>query len=310
MNRRIAVPALLITPLLLILLVLFLPTGSGKTETVFIPRGTSFAKAWQLMEDKGLSVSRWRFRAAYILNARLSGSLRPGLYELALPASPYRLARMLCTGDVARLTVPEGWTQREIAQVLKRKLGPSAYLDGLQEKTPDYEGRLFPATYRLDSGSARAVIKKMLDTFQKRTEKLKPTDQEIILASMIQKEGARVSEFPRISGVFHNRLKAGMLLESDPTLQYIVGKIRLTREILLNKSPYNSYLHRGLPPGPICNPGMEALKAAQNPEKHDYYFFVAKNDGTHYFSRDKREHFEAVKFYQLGQKTGFVPSPQ
>jgi UPF0755 protein len=293
---------------------LFLLSGgksAGKDLRVPVAPGSSGASLYTSLAKRGVVKSRTLFKVSLKLNAFFRGTIKPGIYEIKSGYSYYSLGKKFSSGDVALLTVPEGYTQREIARLIGKKTGRegSAYLSLLERGIPDYEGKLFPATYRLYTEDPEKLVKKMLETFNSRTGKLKPERNDIILASIIQSEGARVKEFRRISGVFHNRLNSGMKLESDPTLQYIVGKIRLTREVLKNRSPYNTYMYKGLPPGPICNPGLDAIRAAMDPEKHRFYYFVSKRNGWHYFSLDKWEHFRAVGHYQLGYDNGFVPEP-
>ncbi len=295
----------------IILVLLFGSTGTGEDRRISVPVGTNGFSLIQKLERRGVIRLRKLFLFSLKVNTLFSGEIKPGIYEIRGEYSYYSLGKKFCSGDVALLAVPEGYTQRKIARLIREKTGAgdSEYLFLLERGVPDYEGKLFPATYRLNSEDPEKLVKKMLETYILRTKKLKPGRNDIILASMIQSEGARVKEFRRISGVFHNRLKTGMKLESDPTLQYIVGKIRLTREVLKNRSLYNTYMYEGLPPGPICNPGLDAIRAAMNPEKHRFLYFVSKRNGWHYFSLDKWEHFRAVGYYQLGHDNGFRPEP-
>ncbi|WP_320169186.1 endolytic transglycosylase MltG [Maridesulfovibrio sp.] len=176
------------------------------------------------------------------------------------------------------------------------------------------EGYLFPETYmitRPKSDSGRTMVETMLKEFRKAADKAwngkppspKEIHRTIILASLVEKETGDASERNRIAGVFANRLKKGYLLQCDPTIIYGLGETfdgNLRKKHLGDKSnPYNSYQHRGLPPGPICSPGLDSIKAAITPEKHSYLYFVAKGDGSHYFSKSLKEHNEAVRKYQL-----------
>lgn len=176
------------------------------------------------------------------------------------------------------------------------------------------EGYLFPETYLLTrpkNESGKTLVETMLKEFHKAANKAwngkLPSPAEIhktiILASLVEKETGDASERGTIAGVFTNRLNKGYLLQCDPTIIYGLGETfdgNLRKKHLNDKSnPYNSYKHRGLPPGPICSPGLESIKAAINPEKHSYLYFVAKGDGSHYFSKSLKEHNAAVKKYQL-----------
>ncbi len=176
------------------------------------------------------------------------------------------------------------------------------------------EGYLFPETYLLTApkkDSGKVLVETMLKEFRKAAQKawngkLPDPDEihkTIILASLIEKETGDVSERRTIAGVFANRLQKGYLLQCDPTIIYGLGETfdgNIRKKHISDKSnPYNSYQHRGLPPGPICSPGLESIKAAINPEKHSYLYFVAKGNGAHYFSKSLKEHNAAVKRYQL-----------
>ena len=176
------------------------------------------------------------------------------------------------------------------------------------------EGYLYPETYLLTrpkNESGKTLVETMLKEFRKAADKAwngnLPAPAEIhktiILASLVEKETGDASERRTIAGVFANRLKKGYLLQCDPTIIYGLGETfdgNLRKKHLNDKSnSYNSYRHRGLPPGPICSPGLESIKAAINPEKHSYLYFVAKGDGSHYFSKSLKEHNAAVKKYQL-----------
>lgn len=176
------------------------------------------------------------------------------------------------------------------------------------------EGYLFPETYLLsppDRDRARVMVATMLDQFFTEAARAWPAGlpprneihKAVILASLVEKETGKASERRRIAGVFANRLKRGMLLQTDPTIIYGLGPDfdgNLRRSHLTDrKNPYNTYVHPGLPPGPICSPGLDALLAVIDPEPHSYLYFVAKGDGTHYFSTTLAEHNRAVHKYQI-----------
>ena len=177
-------------------------------------------------------------------------------------------------------------------------------------KSNSFEGYLFPDTYLLaEDVDAEGVIDKMVSEYnknitpsmRKRMIELGLSEGEILtLASIIEGEAIYDSERPRISGVYHNRLKKRMRLQADPTIQYIIedSPRRLLNKDLKIKSPYNTYLNYGLPPGPINNPGIESIKAALYPEKIDFLFFVARGDGYHTFTKTEKEHNLAKKEFQ------------
>lgn len=222
------------------------------------------------------------------------------------------------------ITLAEGLTLREIAHILAEK-EIIADTDSFLEQTTDteimtkyhipatsIEGYFFPSTYYLprDYG-ARRVIEKALDEFQKVMQHqpeifslshpyLKQHHDYLTLASIIEKETSVPEERWRISGVFHNRLKKHMRLESDPTTIYGIQNFdgNLVKQHLQTYTPYNTYVIQGLPGGPISNPGLDSIRAAYQPEDHTYFFFVSKNDGTHIFSETYEEHLKYVNQYQ------------
>ena len=164
--------------------------------------------------------------------------------------------------------------------------------------------------------NAGDIIKKMVSRFKEvydsnlkeKARRINLSDREVVtLASIIEKETGNPEERYLISAVFHNRLKRGMRLESDPTVIYGIKDFsgNITKKELNTKTDYNTYLIYGLPPGPIASPGKAALEAAVNPADDGYIFFVSKNDGTHHFSKDLEEHNRAVNIYQRGSKNNF-----
>ena len=173
------------------------------------------------------------------------------------------------------------------------------------------EGYLFPETYffpRIPNQDPYPILKALLDHFRATVAELPQSTNPdelhrmVILASLVEKETAVPSERGTVAGVYANRLRVGMLLQCDPTIIYGLGDTfdgNLRRSHLQDpKNPYNTYVHPGLPPGPICSPGAAALQAASNPEQHDLFYFVARQDGSHHFSRSLREHTNAVIKYQ------------
>ncbi|WP_269746207.1 endolytic transglycosylase MltG [Syntrophaceticus schinkii] len=237
------------------------------------------------------------------------------------------IVECISSGKVAgyRLAIPEGYTVKQIEDLLVQKgiadrelfqkaLGanyPLSFLEGISETGYErLEGFLFPATYELRPGmSEEEIIKLMLEKFQtvftpqlqQRADEVDLSVREIItLASIVEREAKLEEERPQVAAVFLNRLQRGMRLESCATVQYILGKQKetLTTKDLQNPSPYNTYLHTGLPPGPIANPGASSIKAVLYPADGDYLFFVARGDGSHQFSKTFREHQEAARKYQ------------
>jgi UPF0755 protein len=225
------------------------------------------------------------------------------------------------------LTVPEGTNLFDFERLLSTKkiAQPDEFraalrspqllseLASIDSSIRSPEGFLFPETYFFTKrDNAEKIVVSMVREFRRRfgqpeidrAKQVGMTVLEIVtLASLIEKETGQGSERPLISGVFHNRLKRSMLLQCDPTVIYALlleGQYQgyITRTNLKKESPYNTYVSPGLPPGPICNPGQDSLKAALYPEETDKLYFVSKNDGSHYFSATLAEHNRAVQTYQ------------
>ncbi len=314
--------------LLYALLVLTLPPNlRGERKQVVIPRGAPFKGVVRVLDEAGLLRSPTGFH----LMARLMGvteRVQAGEYELSTTMPPLVILHKLVAGDVMkyRVTIPEGYTVRQIALRLQElgiieeqeeflKLAFSAeFAAGLGIEGKSIEGYLFPDTYLLPKGvSPIEIIKTMVGKFKQvygpdcehRAVELGMTDRQIVtLASIIEKETGVSEERPLISAVFHNRLKRGIPLCSDPTVIYGIPDFdgNLRKKDLEQWTPYNTYLKKGLPPGPIANPGKSSLLAALYPAPVQYLYFVSRNDGSHYFSTTLREHNEAVWRYQQGGK--------
>ncbi|MXV77807.1 endolytic transglycosylase MltG [Candidatus Poribacteria bacterium] len=241
--------------------------------------------------------------------------LRAGNYQLSRDMSLNQILDEIKKGQITyqTFTVPEGKTAKAIAELWEMSdLGAAdLFIEAmqspelLQKYIPEgvsVEGYLFPSTYKFAEGStARTVVRMMLSEFEKRwdetlaeeAEALGFTRHEIItLASIIEREAASKEEIPIISGVFHNRLKDNWRLQADPTVLYALGEPKrlLTRADLAYVSPYNTYLNKGLPPGPIGNPGMASILGALRPEETEFYYFVATDEGKHHFSKTLAEH--------------------
>ncbi|MGD9018119.1 MAG: endolytic transglycosylase MltG [Desulfobacterales bacterium] len=300
------------------------PPVSGKEQLLTIAPGESFRSITRKLLALGLIRSPLRFR----ILARISGhhrNLKAGEYSFEGPSSPRNILERLVEGKVKlyRITVPEGSTLEQIAGIVEASglsdrdafLSAAAAVDpkkayGIDGAT--LEGYLFPDTYHLPKNSSAAdIIDTMVGRFKdvmtdkrrKRAENIGLSIHEVVtLASIIEKETGAPAERPQISSVFHNRLKRGMRLETDPTVIYGIKDFdgNLTRKHLRTPTPYNTYLIKGLPPGPIANPGEASIDAALYPAQTGYLFFVSRKDGTHHFSASLKEHQQAVRKYQLG----------
>ncbi len=243
----------------------------------------------------------------------LEKKIKAGTYQLEYSFSALPILLTLIQGKSAsiKVTIPEGLESGQIAAILEEKIFISAgkFLSLVKER--QLEGFLFPDTYFFSPHyPEEKVLETMFNQFERefnsqfleRAEELRLSKKEIVvLASLIEKEAAKDEERPYISAVFHNRLKKRMFLESCATVQYALGEHRrqLSYQDLKVDSPYNTYIHLGLPPEPICNPGLASLKAALYPAQTDDLFFVSQGNGWHYFSRYYNQH---LKNKQLRKK--------
>lgn len=298
------------------------PIGAAREVVIMIPRGVSFKLIAKELNSAGII----RNARDFSLLASVRGAhrrVKAGEYHFTTPVRPLAVLNQLVAGMTIqhRVTIPEGYTIEEIGILIERegvakkeefieKARDAGFVASRGLEGDSFEGYLFPDTYRLTKEApVEEIIDMMVARFKEvytesmdaRGAKLGLTRREIVtLASIIEKESGNSDERRRISAVFHNRMKRGIPLQSDPTVIYGIADFdgNLTRRHLRTRTPYNTYLLYGLPPGPIANPGKEALEAAVEPVKEGYLYFVSKNDGSHYFSKSLREHNRAVYKYQ------------
>ena len=282
-----------------------------------------FGKTAEMLFKEGLLRDPRRFY--YIARLmRVSSNVKVGEYEVRLNMSPYELLKVLISGKsvLHAVSIPEGYNIDQIADDLAAKNLVSkrefislardkhmARLLGLDEDT--LEGYLYPETYSFTHFTGdRVILKTMVDKFKEvynREIKFGADKQHmsmhevVVLGSIIEKETGAPEERATISSVFHNRLNIGMKLQSDPTVIYGKkgDKTNITKKDLVTPSAYNTYTLKGLPVGPICNPGKDAMLAAIEPADTKYLYFVSKNNGTHTFSKTYDEHRHSVVKYQL-----------
>lgn len=261
---------------------------------------------------------------------RFSGQdrlIKAGNYEIPPGTTPRGLLAKLVRGEEAlrALTLVEGWNFRQVRQALagddqlkpdSKGLTDEALMAQLGRPGVAPEGRFFPDTYTYAKGSSDlAVLRRALHAMDRKLEAawnqraadtpLKSADEALVLASIVEKETGRASDRAQIAGVFANRLRVGMLLQTDPTVIYGLGEKfdgNLRRRDLLADTPWNTYTRAGLPPTPIAMPGKASLLAAVQPERTKALYFVAKGDGTSHFSASLDEHNRAVNRYQRGQQ--------
>lgn len=315
------------------------PVQSGAhaliAPTLYIVQpGTSARRIAEDLEKQGI------VRSAYALRIlarwqQVSHRLQAGEYELSATMRPEEILHKIVEGQVKlySVTIAEGLTLQEIASVLETTglVSVSEFLAyarsarAVQEcgvEGKNLEGYLFPETYSFARGvSAQQIATALTREFHKNWKKISAEATQsrfsmleiVTLASIIEKETGSPNERPLIASVFLNRLGFGMRLQSDPTVIYGIanfdGNLR-RRQLDDATNPYNTYQIRGLPPGPIANPGAEALRAVLHPAQTKYLYFVARNDGSHYFSETYREHVNAVNLFQRNQHTKESPSTQ
>lgn len=296
----------------------------GPDKTFVVKNGDTFPQINFRLSKEGL-ISNTRVFHRYAQYKGVLTKFRAGSYTIPKGAKMGDVLETLVFGqpNLTSLTIPEGKNMYEVAKLvssagitseeefLQAARNPDL-ISSLQIEASSLEGYLYPETYKFAPNTpAKEVVKSMVDLFRRKTDGIDWTHpflskhQVVILASVVEKETGAKIERPAIAGVFTNRLKKRMRLESDPTTIYGIwsrykGNIR--KDDLLEMTPYNTYKIPALPIGPISNPSTEAIKAVLNPEANDFLFFVSKNDGTHEFTRSYQEHVEAVNVWQRNSK--------
>jgi UPF0755 protein len=295
--------------------------GAPSTVTILFPQGTTTAQIFHKLAETGV-VPDGRLAEIYYRLYRSRTRLQAGEYRFDRPTPIDDVINRMGRGEVVKysVVVPDGLTAEETFQLFwsrgiggpegfLRAMRETELLPGLTNGVSDLEGFLFPETYLVTrSTPARAVVDLMIAEFRKnftpemreKAQRLGLTlTQAVTLASIVEKESGLPREGPAIASVYLNRLKRGMRLQADPTVIYALRRAKkwngtLYRSDYAYDSPYNTYVYAGLPPGPICNPGLNALKSAVSPDKTDYLYFVADTSGGHRFSRTFEEHLAAI----------------
>ena len=305
----------------------------GAPVNVTVQQGESANAIGSKLQELGVIRSRRLFEVLVGLTG-VQNSLEAGEYEFDPGTTAIEAVRRIASGRTASrsVLVPEGRRVEEVAAIVEKAglTDQQSFLDSLlnhafytepflsQTGGAGFEGYLFPARYEFSRGAtAGQIIDAMLQGFQTNVaDKIQLEGQNltlsevVTLASIVEREAATASERPIIASVFLNRLKAGIPLQADPTVQYAIArdndsvakygwwKKALTLDDLKVDSPYNTYINAGLPPGPIANPGLDSIEAVIRPAQTNYLFFVAKNDGTHVFAETLQEHQRNVDQYQ------------
>lgn len=311
--------------------------GNRTVRDFTVRPGDSAASVAEKLQSAGLIKNSLTFRLMAEGKGK-AGELASGNFELSPSMRPSEILDVLASGKIKAgplMTIPEGWRAEEIAERISAKGLGSAdqFMTFVRTGRVDLqvlasrpsgatlEGYLFPDTYSTDAKtSADSIALRMIQQFDTRfTPEMRQKTQArgltihqmVTLGSIIEREAVVPSERPTMAGVFYNRLKLGMNLDTDPTVQYAITtvdrtspvkygwwKTDLTQQDLEVDSPYNTYKYPGLPPGPICDPGLASLTAAVEPESNDYLYFVARPDGTHAFARTLAEHNDNVAKYR------------
>lgn len=307
------------------------PEDPGREVVFAVEPGQRFADVADKLAEQGVVADALLFRL-YAKYTELGGKVKAGEFALSTGWTPGRVLEELTTsgGIQRKLSVPEGLTMRQTAKVVEdagfgtaesflRAARDKELLDKYAIPADTAEGFLFPETYlfsRRQDTDAAYVVEAMLKEFNRQIGNVWPGKplqgqdlfRAVILASIVEKETGAPEERTRVAGVFLNRLAKNMLLQTDPTVIYGLGEAfdgNLRRAHLDDpKNPYNTYQRPGLPPGPICSPGLASLLAVTAPEIHDYYYFVATGEGVHQFSKNLNDHINAVNRFQRNRKSG------
>lgn len=306
------------------------PASDDSSQAVFEVRPhESFKTIAGRLEDAGLIRSA-RFLELYARFTHVGSRVRVGEYAILRNARPRDVLAVITSGKSIEysVSIPEGFNIFEIADVFDKHgiinhdgflqivRDPALVHELIGDDAPSLEGYLFPETYSYTKFTTpQQIVRMMVSRFKENYAKVEALGTPplakhdmVVLASIIEKETGAPEERPLIASVFYNRLKINMRLQTDPTTIYGIwdrdgewnGKI--TKKDLLTSTKYNTYTFTGLPPAPIANPGFDALKAAAQPAQSDYLYFVSKNNGTHVFSKDLKDHVAAISKFQLDSK--------
>lgn len=302
-----------------------LSAHSEEIQLVITP-GMSFNEVTQRLGEYGLIKKELPWKIfGYLNNA--THTIQAGEYSFSTDTTPRRLLNKLVKGDTVQfsLTVIEGWTFKQLWGAVKQHNKimhtvntPAELLARLNLESRHPEGWFYPDTYYFPSGTTdveffRRAHQRMITILgqewpnRKEDVTLKSPEDALILASIIEKETGVESERAIVAAVFNTRLKRGMPLQTDPAVIYGLGELfngNISHKDLRTDTPYNTYLHKGLPPTPIALPGRASITAALQPADNEVMYFVSKGDGTHHFSLTYKEHWKAVKKYQINRNKG------
>ena len=308
-------------------LILYWPQNSHHSNSkISIRSGTTLTEITDVLFEENIITNKKIFKLAVKMLGK-EKKIPVGTFQLIKAKSNYQIIKQLMENspEIVKIRILEGWDLKKIAGYLGNKMDfdiTDVINLGKDERflikngitAGSIEGYLYPDTYFFFKGETEKIILTELlkqnnefwkQSFKNRAKELGYSEHEILtLASIIEGEAIYDSERPKISAVYHNRLNINMKLQADPTIQYIIDDAprRILNRDLRIKSSYNTYLHKGLPPGPINSPGRKSILAALYPEENDFLFFVAKGDGYHTFSTNERDHNKAKRRFQLIRK--------
>lgn len=275
------------------------PLSTDPAQKQFvISKGDGVREISKKLKDEGLIRDQIAF-FILIKKLNLETRIQAGSYKLSPSLSSEEIANKLTVGtEDLWVTIPEGWRREEIVEFLKTK-------DINDKVLATGEGKFFPDTYLVPKEiSAEDFLKLMTQNFAKKVT-FPVTPEQLIVASLVERESRTEVDRPLVASVIYNRLKNDMAIDIDATIQYAIGKTKddgwwkkeLTIDDLKFKSPYNTYINPGLPPGPICNPGLSSINAAVNPAKTDFYFYISDKAGKMYFAKTLIEHNQNIAKY-------------
>lgn len=296
---------------------------AGTPQSFTVQSAESITSIARRLEEQHLIRSVWAFKAYLKISGKVV--VQPGTYEVSTRDSLIKIANLIASGNTANvtLTIPEGYTSAQIAEQvgLKNISDPEEFINIVNDFPADYEflksrpegkksleGFLFPDTYRLIKGDPTLAIRQMLDNFNSKYNidiKPKLGDKNlyeiITIASLVEREVKTSEDMALVAGVIYNRLKLGMRLDIDASVRYVINnwKDPLTRDDLSVDSPYNTRRYAGLPPGPICNPGLAAIMATLQPSDHDYYYYLTDYEGITHYAKTLAEHNQNKLKYLL-----------
>lgn len=282
-----------------------LPVNSSKTYSNFlISKGQSASSVASKLQTAGLIKNALVFKT-YIRLTGQSSKIQIGEFRLSPSFSLFQVIDTLSRGPIEIwVTIPEGLRREEIATRFKTALDKdSKFVDEFLLASKGKEGYLFPETYLFPKDiTAIQIVKKMNDTFNIKIKSMSLTKDQIILASLLERETKTDEERPIVAGILLNRIEAGMALQVDAAVQYAIGNSKdwwpiLSREDLMIKSPYNTYKFTGLPPTPIANAGLSSLSAAFNPTPNDYWYYIHDTSGVIHYAKTLAEHNANVRKY-------------